>query len=246
MIGVFGGSGFYEFLDDATATPVPTPYGAPAADPMVGTVDGIEVVFIPRHGREHQFPPHKVPFRANVHAMRTLGVDRIIGPTAVGSLQPNFEPGHFAVPDQIVDRTSGREYTFYDGPEVEHLSFADPYHPAMRTIAIDGMRATGSTVHDGGTVVVIQGPRFSTRAESKWFSSLGWELINMTQIPEASLSAEAGIPYVNISVITDYDVGVVGGTPVTHEEVIRMFGESAATLQEGIRNMLAPLAAASL
>lgn len=246
MIGVFGGSGFYEFLDDASATMVPSLYGPPAADPTVGTVDGVEVAFVPRHGRDHQFPPHKVPFRANVDVMRTLGVDRIIGPSAVGSLQLDYEPGHFAVPDQLVDRTWGREHTFYDGPDVQHLSYADPYHPVMRSLAIEAMRATGATVHDGGTVVVIQGPRFSTRAESKWFASNGWELVNMTQIPEASLAAEAGIPYVNISVVTDYDVGVDGGTPVTHDEVLRRFDESSATLQEGIRQMLAPLAGAEL
>ncbi len=246
MIGVFGGSGFYEFLDDASPAPVPTPYGPPAADPMLGTVEGAEVVFIPRHGRQHQFPPHKVPYRANVHAMRTLGVDRIIGPSAVGSLQLDYEPGHFAVPDQLLDRTWGREHTFYDGPDIEHLSYADPYHEGMRSLAVDGMRATGATVHDGGTVVIIQGPRFSTRAESKWFASNGWELVNMTQIPEASLSAEAGIPYVNISLITDYDVGVDGGAPVTHEEVLKRFEESSAILQDGIRNMIPALDAADL
>ncbi len=246
MIGVFGGSGFYEFLDDASPSPIPTPYGPPAADPMVGTVEDTEVVFIPRHGRQHQFAPHTVPYRANVHAMRTLGVDRIIGPSAVGSLHLDYEPGHFAVPDQLVDRTWGREHTFFDGPDIEHLSFADPYHAELRSIAVEGMRATGATVHDGGTVVIIQGPRFSTRAESKWFASNGWELVNMTQIPEASLSREAGIPYVSIAVITDYDVGVDGGAAVTHEEVLKRFEESSATLQEGIRRMLAPLAAAGL
>ena len=246
VIGVFGGSGFYEFLSGGSPSPVPTPYGPPAADPMVGTVEGFDVVFIPRHGRDHQFPPHKVPYRANVDAMRTLGVDRIVGPSAVGSLQLDYQPGHFAVPDQIIDRTWGREHTFYDGPDVEHLSYADPYHPNMRALAVEAMRATGATVHDGGTVVVIQGPRFSTRAESKWFASHGWELVNMTQIPEASLSAEAGIPYVNISVITDYDVGVDGGAPVTHEEVLKRFEESSATLQDGIRKMIPALAAADL
>jgi len=246
VIGVFGGSGFYEFLSNASPNPVLGPYGAPAADPMVGTVEGIDVAFIPRHGRDHEFPPHRVPYRANVDAMRSLGVDRIVGPTAVGSLQPTYEPGHFAVPDQIVDRTWGREHTFYDGPDVEHLSYADPYHPEMRSLAIEAMRATGATVHDGGTVVAIQGPRFSTRAESRWFASIGWAFVGMTQVPEAPLSAEAGIPYVNISVITDYDVGVDGGSPVTHDEVLKRFAESSTTLQDGIRRMLPALAAADL
>jgi 5'-methylthioadenosine phosphorylase len=238
MIGVFGGSGFYAFLDDAAPALVPHRYGPPSATPAVGTVDGIEVAFIPRHGPNHEHPPHKVPFRANVHAMRELGVDRIIASTAVGSLAATYEPGHFAVPDQIVDRTWGRDHTFWDGPDVEHVSFADPYHQGMRSAAIDAMREVGAEVHDGGTVVVIQGPRFSTRAESADFASRGWELINMTQMPEAALCAEAGIAYANISVITDYDVGIDGGDPVTHDEVLRRFAGSSATLQAGIRRLV--------
>ncbi len=241
MIGVFGGSGFYEFLDEATAVPTPTPYGRPAADPLVGTIDGIELVFIPRHGRNHEFPPHLVPYRANIDAMRTLGVNRIVGPAAVGSLDLGFEPGSFAVPDQLVDRTWGREHTFYDGPDVEHLSFADPYHPEMRRLAAEAMRSTGATVHEGGTVVVIQGPRFSSRAESAFYAAQGWELINMTQAPEAALAGEAGIPYVNISVITDYDVGVDGSPPVTHDEVLRRFAEASETLRLGMAALMAPL-----
>jgi 5'-methylthioadenosine phosphorylase len=242
MIGVLGGSGFYAFLDDATPTPVLQRYGPPSAAPAVGTVDGVDVAFIPRHGPNHEYPPHGVPFRANVHAMRELGVDRIIASTAVGSLAPNYAPGHFAVPDQIVDRTWGREHTFWDGPDVEHVSFADPYHPGMRQAAMSAMQWTGAEVHDGGTVVVIQGPRFSTRAESADFASRGWELINMTQMPEAVLCAEAGIAYANISVITDYDVGIDGGEPVTHAEVLRRFAESSATLQAGIRRLVPMLA----
>ncbi len=246
VIGVFGGSGFYEFIDGATPSPVATAYGSPAAVPVVGTVAGHDVAFIPRHGAGHRFPPHLVPYRANVWAMRLLGVDRIVAPTAVGSLDPAMEPGHFAVPDQIVDRTWGREWTFVEGPEVHHLSFADPYDATMRQIALEGMRSTGATVHDGGTLVVIQGPRFSTRAESASYAAAGWHLINMTQMPEASLAAEAGIAYVNVSVITDYDVGIDGGAPVTHEEVLRRFGESLDTLKTGIAAMVPALAAATL
>jgi 5'-methylthioadenosine phosphorylase len=246
VIGVFGGSGFYEFIDGAAPSPVATPFGAPAAVPMVGTVAGHDVAFIPRHGERHQFPPHLVPFRANVWAMRLLGVDRIVAPTAAGSLHPEWEPGHFAVPVQIVDRTWGRESTFVEGPDVRHLSFADPYDPTMRRLAVDGMRSTGATVHDGGTVVVIQGPRFSTRAESSSYAAAGWELINMTQMPEAALAAEAGICFVNISVITDYDVGVDGGAAVTHDEVLRRFAESLTTLKAGIAAMVPGLAAATL
>lgn len=246
MIGVFGGSGFYSFLGDATPAPVPHRYGPPSAVPTVGTIDGIDVVFVPRHGPSHEHPPHSVPFRANVHAMRELGVDRIVASTAVGSLAAAYAPGQFAVPDQIVDRTWGREHTFWDGPDVEHLSFADPYHEGMRRAAIEAMRGVGAEVHDGGTVVVVQGPRFSTRAESADFASRGWELINMTQMPEAALCGEAGIAYVNVSVITDYDVGIDGGEPVTHDEVLRRFAESSETLQAGIRSLIPTLAALDL
>jgi len=246
MIGVFGGSGFYEFLGESHPAPVVTPHGPPAATPVVGSVGGIDVAFIPRHGRQHQFPPHLVPYRANVWAMRELGVDRIVAPTAVGSLKAAWAPGHFAVPAQLVDRTWGRDSTFFDGPEVRHASFADPYNVEMRSIALDGMRSTGATVHDGGTMVVIQGPRFSTRAESASYAAAGWELVNMTQMPEAALAAEAGICFVNISVITDYDVGIADAPPVTHEEVLRRFAGSLETLQQGIAAMIRRLHSADL
>jgi 5'-methylthioadenosine phosphorylase len=242
MIGVFGGSGFYAFLDDSTATPVPDRYGPPSATPLVGTVEGVDVAFIPRHGPNHEHPPHRVPYRANVHAMGVLGVDRIIASTAVGSLSAAYAPGHFAVPDQIVDRTWGRDHTFWDGPDVEHLSFADPYHPGIRRAAIEAMQGVGAEVHDGGTVVVVQGPRFSTRAESAEFASRGWELINMTQMPEAALCGEAGIAYANVSAITDHDVGIDGGEPVTHDEVLRRFAQSSDTLQSGFRRLIPMLA----
>lgn len=246
MIGVFGGSGFYEFLEGSRPAPVVTPYGSPSETPVIGSVGGIDLAFIPRHGRNHQYPPHLVPYRANVWAMRLLGVDRIISPSAVGSLKAEWAPGHFAVPDQLVDRTQGRAATFFDGPEVRHMSFADPYEPTMRAIAVEGMRSTGATVHDGGTLVVIQGPRFSTRAESASYASAGWQLINMTQMPEAVLAAEAGICFVNISVITDYDVGVGGAAPVTHAEVLRRFAEAVGTLKQGIASMLPGIRAAEL
>ena len=246
MIGVLGGSGFYEFFDDPAHRPVASPYGPPAANPVVGEVDGVEVAFITRHGAEHQFPPHLVPFRANVWALKELGVDRIVSTTAVGSLQIDYAPGHFAVPDQIVDRTWGRDSTFHEGPEVQHLSFADPYHPGLRAVALEGMRSTGATVHDGGTVVVIQGPRFSTRAESASYASAGWQLINMTQMPEAALAGELGIAFVNVSVITDYDVGIGNAPPVTHEEVLKRFGESVGTLKAGLRAMLPRFAGVTL
>lgn len=239
MIGVFGGSGFYEFLENPHEVEVETPYGAPAAPLMVGTVAGTDVTFLPRHGVDHQFPAHRVPYRANVWAMKDLGVSCVIGPSAVGSLQRHVAPGSFVVCDQQYDSTKGRAGTFYDGPELVHLSFADPYCEDLRTIALDSLSEVGATAHDGGTVVVIEGPRFSTRAESAFFSAQGWEVINMTQAPEVQLCRELDMCYVNISVVTDYDVGVAGDVPpVTHEEVLRQFDASVDTLKAAVRNMI--------
>jgi 5'-methylthioadenosine phosphorylase len=239
VIGVFGGSGFYEFIDDAVPEKVDTPYGPPAAPYTVGSVAGVDVAFLPRHGAGHELPPHRVNFRANVWGMKELGVKCVIGPCAVGSLQTRYAPGEFAVADQLVDRTAGRDRSFHDGPEAVHLSFADPYCEDLRQIALGELRRVGATTHDGGTIVVIQGPRFSTRAESAFYAAQGWELINMTQEPEVALCRELDMCYVNISVITDYDVGVAGERPpVTHEEVLRGFDASLDTLRNAVLQML--------
>ncbi|MFQ5948864.1 MAG: S-methyl-5'-thioadenosine phosphorylase [Acidimicrobiia bacterium] len=245
MIGVFGGSGFYEFLSGAREVDVPTPYGPPAAPVTVGTLDEVEVTFLPRHGRRHQFPAHRIPYRANTWAMHELGVDRIIGPCAVGSLKKELAIGHLVICDQLVDRTWGRDSTFYDGPGTAHIAFADPYCPELRPLAVQAGRDAGATVHDGGTVIVVQGPRFSTRAESRAYTAEGWQVINMTQAPEAALARELEICYVNISVITDYDVGVEGEVaPVTHAEVLRHFDESLDTVKDMVRRLI-PQAAAT-
>ena len=236
-IGLFGGSGFYSFLEGVTKYTVDTPYGAPSDRVTVGEIDGRAVAFLPRHGRHHQFPPHRVNYRANLWAMKELGVTRIVGACAAGSLQAEATPGSFVVCDQLVDRTSGRADTFYDGPLTTHVSFADPYCPELRPIAVKQARELGISVHDSGTMVVVQGPRFSTRAESKWFQSAGWKVINRTGYPEALLARELEICYVNISLITDYDVGVEGMPgiePVSHAEVVRAFEQNNAKL----RNLL--------
>ena len=231
-IGVFGGSGFYSFLEDTETVDIDTPYGRPSAPPVIGEIGGRRVAFIPRHGRKHEFPPHAVPYRANLWAMQELGVGQIIGPNACGSLAPHVKPGDFVICDQLVDRTRNRPNTFYDGPLTTHVSFADPYCPAMRAVAIAEGRRIGIPLHETGTVVVIEGPRFSTRAESAWFAAAGWEVINMTQYPEALLARELELCYANISLITDYDVGVEGVPPVTHEEVVRVFEQNNARLRE--------------
>ena len=211
-IGVVGGSGFYSLLDDVREIKVDTPYGAPSDSVFLAEVAGRRVAFLPRHGRRHTIPPHKINYRANVWALRSLGVKAVISPCAAGSLQLPVKPGDFVVCDQFVDRTSGRADTFYDGPIVTHLSSAEIYDPVLRELAIDTIRDHGIEVHEQGTVVVISGPRFSTRSESKWFSDAGWEVINMTQYPEAWLCRELGMAVVNISLITDYDAGVLEGT----------------------------------
>jgi 5'-methylthioadenosine phosphorylase len=240
-LGVFGGSGFYSFLDGVTEHAVETPYGDPSDKVAIGEVEGHKVAFLPRHGRRHQYPPHRINYRANLWAMKELGVSRVIGPCAAGSLQPEAEPGHFVVCDQIVDRTSGRPDTFYDGPETTHISFADPYCPELRGLAVEKAKQLGITVHDGGTMVVIQGPRFSTRAESKWYQQAGWEVINMTGHPEALLARELELCYVNVSLITDYDVGLegmAGISPVSHAEVVRVFEENNAKLRDLLMALL--------
>ncbi len=225
-IGVFGGSGFYELLDNPREHKVNTPFGAPSSPVMLGEIGGRTVAFLPRHGKDHSLPPHMINYRANLWAMKDLGVSQIIGPNACGSLQAHVEPGHFVICDQFVDRTWGRKDTFYDGPITTHVSAADPYCPVMREIAVEKSKELGITVHPRGTVVVIQGPRFSTRAESQWFAAQGWEVINMTQYPECYLARELEICYCNISLITDHDAGAEGAVPVTNDEVVRVFNEN--------------------
>ncbi|WAM32820.1 S-methyl-5'-thioadenosine phosphorylase [Caldicellulosiruptor morganii] len=240
-IGVFGGSGFYSLEDGVQEIELETPYGKPSDKISLIEVAGKKVAFLPRHGKNHQYPPHLIPYRANLYAMKMLGVKKIIGPTASGSLKPEIKPGDFVVCDQFVDRTWGRKDTFFEGPEVKHISAAKPYCEYLRKIAIESAKELGITVHEKGTVVVIQGPRFSTTAESRWFSSMGWDVINMTQYPEVILAKELGICYVNISLITDYDAGLEGRDdikPVTEEEVYRVFRENNDKVKKLIYRMI--------
>jgi len=238
-IGVFGGSGFYSLLDDVREIKVDTPYGPPSDSFFLATVEGRRVAFLPRHGRRHTIPPHQINYRANVWAMRSLGVKAVVSPCAAGSLQLDVRPGDFVVCDQFVDRTRGRIDTFYDGPVVTHLSSADPYSPELRRVAIDVIREHEIPLHERGTVVVIQGPRFSTKAESKWFSDAGWEVINMTQYPEAWLCRELGMAVVNISLITDYDAGVHEGTEaVDAQSVLEVFQQNAERIQKVVLEMI--------
>jgi 5'-methylthioadenosine phosphorylase len=238
-IGVFGGSGFYNFLDKVEEVKIETPYGLPSAKIAIADVDGKKVAFLPRHGIDHSIPPHMINYRANVWAMKSLGVKCIIGPNAAGSLQPEIAPGDFVIIDQFVDRTKHRKDTFYDGPIATHVSPAECYCSDLRKVASKSCNSLGITAHDKGTVVVIEGPRFSTKAESKWFSSLGWEVINMTQYPEGYLAREQEMCYVCISLITDYDAGLDGEVaPVSAEEVMNVFNGNLDKLRQLLFDMI--------
>ena len=231
MIGIFGGSGFYRFLDDVEEMPLATPYGPPSAPVRVGKIEGVDVAFMPRHGDEHTLPPHRINYRANVWAMREVGVRRIIGPSACGSLKQEIPPGTFVLCDQFVDRTQAREDTFYDGPQTTHVSAADPYCRQMSGVLAECGRELDIPILEGGTIVIIQGPRFSTRAESRWFSQNGFDLVGMTQYPEAWLARELELCYANVSLVTDYDVGVDGGEPVSVEAVMDVFRKNLDRLR---------------
>ncbi len=234
-VGIIGGSGFYELFDDVVEHALDTPYGEPSAPIVVGEIEGRAVGFLPRHGRRHELPPHRINYRANLWALSELGATDIILPCAAGSLQADVKPGHFVVADQLVDRTRGRVDTFYDGPRTTHVSFADPYDDELRRIAIDTARELDIPVHGRGTIVVIEGPRFSTRAESRFYSSMGWHVINMTQYPEAILARELQMAAVNISLITDYDVGLDDDPslpPVSKDQVVEVFSANNAKLRE--------------
>jgi 5'-methylthioadenosine phosphorylase len=233
QIGVIGGSGFYTFLDDATEVAVTTPYGEPSDPPVIGTVGGREVAFLPRHGRDHRYPPHRINYRANLWALRSVGVRQVLGPCAVGSLRADLGPGSVVVPDQLVDRTSSRIQTYYDTGAV-HVSFADPYCPDGRRVALDVLNRSGWRATGSATMVVIDGPRFSTRAESRAYAAQGWSLVNMTGHPEAVLARELGLCYTAIALVTDLDAGLSEGEGVSQAEVFALF----ATHLERLRTVL--------
>ncbi len=247
-MGVFGGSGFYEFLDDAIEVDIETPYGPPSAPLSIGMIAGRSVAFMPRHGREHGFAAHRVPYRANVWAMGAIGVRSIIAPCSVGSLQPDIHPGQLVVIDQLIDRTWGRADTFHDvgGPNsepgsqgpVHHQTFADPYDAGLRFALVAAGHRVGLEITNGATMVVINGPRFSTRAESTWFRSMGWHVVNMTGYPESVLAAELGIRYASVALVTDYDAGVDGHAPVTMDAVFAIMRSNVANIQRLITSAI--------
>jgi 5'-methylthioadenosine phosphorylase len=236
-LGIVGGSGFYELLEDATEHRIDTPFGAPSDVVVTGQLEGHEVAFLPRHGREHHLPPHRVPYRANLWALREVGVRRVLLPCAVGSLRRELTPGTFVVLDQFVDRTTGRIGTYLDGdapPDhdqvgpVTHVSVAEPYCPDLRAATVAELEAADRPHTPTGTIVVIPGPRFSTRAESRWHAAAGWDVVGMTQAPEVALARELAMCVCGIAMVTDHDAGVDGGEHVTSAQVVEVFAANVA------------------
>lgn len=229
-VGIIGGTGVYDpgLLKNKKEIKVYTPYGDPSDFITIGSYARKKIAFIPRHGRGHRIPPHKINARANIWALKQLGVTRILAPAAVGSMRMQLKPGHIAIPHQFVDFTKSRQYSFYDGGEVCHVSTADPFCPELRNFATNTTESLKLKVHDKATYVCIEGPRYSTRAESRFFKNyVKADVIGMTLVPECVLAREAEICYLSIATITDYDVWV--DKPVSTKEVIE-------TLRKNIQN----------
>ena len=241
-IAVVGGSGFYEFLEAAEEVKIDTPFGPPSDPVTVGEVAGRRVAFLPRHGRDHRFPPHKIPYRANMWALRSLGVRRVLAPSAVGSLTSSYGPGTLVIPDQLVDRTRNRVQTYFDEGAC-HVPFADPYCPSVRPVAIATARESGWITPGSGTLVVIEGPRFSSRAESLWFAAQGWTLVGMTGHPEAVLARELALCYTTLALVTDTDAGIEEGEGVTAAEVFEVFAANIKRLRDLVARIIAALPA---
>ena len=238
MIGVFGGSGFYSLLDSPNVKSISTPFGNPSSPLHIGSVLGKKVAFMARHGDGHALPPHMIPYKANLWAMRDFGVKQILAPAAVGSLKEELPPGTFVIPDQFMNFTHGRDDTFYHGRHdiqelspVTHMSAADPYCPLLSSMLAESCSDLGMPFRKGGTVIVIQGPRFATKAESALYQKHG-DIINMTQYPECVLARELQMCYANISLVTDYDAGLGIHSAVSAEEVLRVFRENTDKLKQ--------------
>jgi len=231
-IGIIGGTGVYnqDILEDVREINVHTPYGQTSSLITVGNYQDRTIAFIPRHGKHHQFPPHNIPFRANIWALKQLGVTRIISPSAVGSLREDYRPSEFVIIDQFIDRTKNRGDTFYEGGQICHISTAEPFCPELREIFTASSRSLQLPFHDAGTYVCIQGPRFSTKAESQLFRSWGADVIGMTLFPEVVLAREAEICFTTIAMITDYDVWAA--KPVSTEEVVRTMTSNVTNFQK--------------
>ncbi|TVQ92776.1 MAG: S-methyl-5'-thioadenosine phosphorylase [Deltaproteobacteria bacterium] len=235
-IGILGGSGLYDMpgLKDRREERVDTPFGSPSDAILLGDLDGETLAFLPRHGRGHRFNPSEVNYRANVWALRKLGVEWIISVSAVGSLREEVVPGHVVVIDQFIDRTKGRHATFFEGGVVGHIAFADPVCSTLRGFLLQAANEAGATVHDGGTYVCMEGPAFSTRAESHLYRSWGGKVIGMTNLPEAKLAREAGISYATLAMATDYDCWHEAHDAVTVDQVVATLKKNVALAQRAV------------
>lgn len=247
-IGVIGGSGLYRIADltDLEERRVETPFGPPSDAITIGTLAGARVAFLPRHGVGHRLTPAAVPVRANVWALKSLGVERVISVSAVGSMREELAPLDLVVPDQLVDRTVGRPRTFFDEGAgcVVHVSLAEPFCPELRPALVEAASGVGARVHDGGTYICIEGPQFSTRGESRIFRSWGVDVIGMTAFPEARLAREAELCYATLALVTDYDVWKDDEEPVSVQLVIERLGRNAAAAQATLHALVPILAAA--
>jgi 5'-methylthioadenosine phosphorylase len=247
VIGVIGGSGLYEMegLTEVREVSLDTPFGAPSDVFITGMLDDVKMVFLPRHGRGHRLLPSEVPYRANIHGMKQLGVERIISVSAVGSMREQIVPGHIVIPDQFFDRTQGkRQSTFFGEGVVGHVQFADPVCHDLSRVLADSARRVGATVHEGGTYLCIEGPNFSTRAESKIYRSWGVDIIGMTNVPEARLAREAEICYGTVALATDYDCWHEGHDDVSVDAVVAIIKQNVATARHIIRESVRGMASA--
>ena len=239
-IAIIGGSGLYEMegLTDVESVDIDTPFGRPSDAITLGTLEGARVAFLPRHGQGHRFNPSHIPVQANIYALKTLGVERIISVSAVGSLKEEFEPQHLVVPNQLIDRTRNRSNTFFENDMVVHIAFADPFCAHTSHMVVHAAQDLGVNVHPGGTMVVMEGPAFSTRAESFMYRSWGADLIGMTALPEAKLAREAEICYATMAWVTDYDCWRQGGETVTVEMIIGNLLKNVAASKDLLRNLI--------
>lgn len=240
ILGVIGGSGFYRFpgLKNPQAIEIETPYGKPSSAVLVGTIHDRQVAFIARHGLGHFLNPARVNYRANIYALKQLGVQFVVGISACGSLRHDYRPGEMVVPDQLVDFTRRRIPTFFDEDLVVHVGVADPFCKELSDLVVESAKKSGATVHNGGVYIAIEGPRFSTRAESNLFRAWGISIIGMTACPEAFLAREAELSYATLAHITDYDVWHVSEEPVSVDMVVRTLNQNAEKANETIINLV--------
>ncbi|MEB3774132.1 MAG: S-methyl-5'-thioadenosine phosphorylase [Desulfurococcales archaeon] len=241
-VAIIGGSGLYDpgIVEDPVEVKVSTPFGNPSDNIIVGRIGGVSVAFLPRHGRGHKIPPHAINYRANIYALKALGAKWVVSVSAVGSLRWDYKPGDFVVPDQFIDMTKSRPYTFYDGPVTVHVSMADPFCEDLRRRLVSTARGLGYPVHDKGTYICIEGPRFSTRAESRvWKDVFKADIIGMTLVPEVNLACEAQMCYATLAMVTDYDVWAE--KPVTAEEVERVMIENVRRAREVLYKLVPSL-----